>query len=236
MLVLSLGGACSASHLKDGSQIVGRAPRRFPRLADISISLPVALFTFGVVLATALFCGAAPVRYASASNLLAGLNDAARSTPCKQTYRTRSLLLTLQVGLSVALSVTAGLALRSFVNLRSLDLGFSPANVVVMNVQPRSPTPAANQWIDELLDRVRALPDIQAAGAVYLRPLALGPIGQETSVILEGQPDTPQAARANPALNYQVATPGYFTALSIQLRQGRLLTDQDTSRAPRGPL
>ena len=79
----------------------------------------------------------------------------------------------------------------------------------------------------QLIDGLAAHPDAEAVGAVYLRPLALGPIGQGTTVVLEGQPDTPEQAAANPLLNYQVATPGYFAAMRIPLRAGRLFTDDD---------
>jgi putative ABC transport system permease protein len=161
--------------------------------------------------------------------LIEALNDAARSTPGKRTYRARSLLLIAQLALSVVLLVAAALVLRSFVNLSKVDLGFAPSNVVTMTLGPRNPKPSANEWVHEVLGRVDALPDVEAAGAVYLRPLALGPIGQETSVILEGQPNSHQTARTNPSLNYQVATPGYFRAMRIALRRGRLLNDQDNA-------
>jgi predicted permease len=210
--------------------VVVLAPDDIPRLSDISISLPVVAFSFGAVVTTALLCGAGPIRRAGASNLIEALNDSTHSIPGTQTYQTRSLLLILQMGLSVVLLVAAGLVLRSFVNLRSIDLGFVPSNVVTMTLDPRDhPKPSMNQWMHALLDRVEALPDVRAAGAVFLRPLALGPIGQETAVILEGQPDTPEAARGNPTLNYQVATPGYFPAMRIHLRRGRLFNDQDTA-------
>jgi putative ABC transport system permease protein len=80
---------------------------------------------------------------------------------------------------------------------------------------------------------VRALPGVEAAGAVYLRPLMLGPIGQGVRIHLEGQPETREASDANPTLNHQIATPGYFDALRIPLRAGRVFTDQDTARTPR---
>jgi putative ABC transport system permease protein len=96
-----------------------------------------------------------------------------------------------------------------------------------MRLEPRNPKPSANEWVHELLGRVDALSDVEAAGAVYLGPLALGPIGQKTSVLLEGQPITLQASQENPTLNYQVATPGYFPAMRIRLRRGRLLNEQD---------
>jgi predicted permease len=87
-------------------------------------------------------------------------------------------------------------------------------------------------WIDRVLGRIRALPGVDAAGAVYLRPLMLGPIGQGVSVRLEGQPETPEATGANPILNHQIATPGYFEAMRIPLRAGRVFTDRDTRNAP----
>jgi hypothetical protein len=68
---------------------------------------------------------------------------------------------------------------------------------------------------------------------VFLRPLALGPIGQGVRVVLDGQPQTPEAASRNPTLNYQVASPGYFQVMQLPLRRGRLFTPQDSSDTPR---
>jgi putative ABC transport system permease protein len=232
-LILSFGGGALGLFASRwiARAIVLLAPDDVPRLSDVSINLPVAAFTFVAVLVTALLCGAGPVRRAGASNVLEALKDGARSTPGKEAYHARSLLLIVQIGLAVVLLVAAGLVMRSFVNLRRIDLGFVPSNVLTMNVGPRNPKPSANQWVHELLGRVEALPDVEAAGAVSLRPLALGPIGQETSVILEGQPNTPEAARLNPELNYQVATPGYFPAMRIQLKRGRLFNADDRVRS-----
>ncbi len=213
--------------------IVAIAPEDVPRLADVSINFPVAVFTCGTLFTVAILCGAGPIRHASAVNVVEALNEAARSTPSRQTHRTRSLLVILQIGLSVVLLVAAGLVVRSFMNLRSTDLGFLPSQVVTMTLGPRDPKPSANQWMDELLRRVNALPEVEAAGAVYLRPLILGSIGQETSVLLEGQPATRQAERQNPTLNYQIATPGYFPAMRIPIRRGRLFNGQDTPGSPR---
>jgi predicted permease len=229
-VILSVAGAALGLVASEwmAKAIVAVAPDDVPRLGDISINLPVALFTCVTLFATALLCGVGPIRHASVVNVVEALNDAAGSTPGRQTHRTRSVLLVLQIGLSVVLLVAAGLVVRSFMNLRSTDLGFVPSQVVTMTVEPRDPRPSSNQWMDELLRRVNVLPEVEAAGAVYLRPLALGPIGQETSVLLEGQTDTRQAERQNPTLNYQVATPGYFPAMRIPIRNGRLFNGQDT--------
>jgi putative ABC transport system permease protein len=234
-LILAIAGGVLGLVLSQwmAGAIVSLAPDDVPRLADVSIDRSVAAFTFLAVLTTALLCGAGPIRHAGTANLLDALHEGSGATAGRQTVRARSLLLILQVALTVVLLVAAGLVVRSFVNLRNIDLGFTPANVVTMNVRPRNPQPSANRWIDELLRRIEALPGVEAAGAVYLRPLALGAIGQETAVVLEGQPDTPAGARQNPSLNYQVATPGYFTAMRVELRRGRLFTAADRLESPR---
>ena len=79
----------------------------------------------------------------------------------------------------------------------------------------------------DLTDRIATLPGVEAAGAVYLRPLALGPIGQETWVLLEGQSNDDETKRRSPTLNYQVATPGYFTRDADPAGRGRLFTNGD---------
>ncbi len=141
--------------------------------------------------------------------------------------RWRAALLMLQVALAVVLLVTAGLVTRSFQALRGLDLGFQSGQVLSLQIDPRLPPTRVNAWMHQLIAVLAARPDTDAIGAVYLRPLALGPIGQGTTVVLEGQPETPETAAANPLLNYQVATPGYFGAMRIPLRAGRLFTDDD---------
>jgi putative ABC transport system permease protein len=102
-----------------------------------------------------------------------------------------------------------------------------------MNVSPSTPQGSPNEWIGRLVEGVSALPDVQAAGAVSLRPLALGAIGQDAWVVLEGQPNTQEAARQQPMVNYEVATPGYFRAMRVVLRRGRLFDANDDARSGR---
>ena len=212
--------------------IVALAPDDLPRVADVSIDMTVALFTFAAVMLVALVTGAMPLRHAGADNLVASL-EGERTTTSKRTLHARSTLLVVQIGLSVVLLVAAGLVLRSFLTLRQVDLGFSPDRILTLTVQPGNPNRPTNVWMKDLLTRVRTLPGVEAAGAVYLRPLMLGPIGQGVTVLLEGQPETREAIEANPVLNYQIATPGYFETLKIPLRAGRFFNEQDTADAPR---
>lgn len=213
--------------------IVALAPEDVPRLSQVAVNLPVMLFTLAATAGTALLCGLASARHAASASLVESLNSA-RSTETRRTFHARSLLVVLQIGFSLALIVTAILVTRSFVNLRSIDLGFVPDRVLTMSVEPRGvENGKVNLWIKELLARVTQLPGVEAAGAVYLRPLALGPIGQETRGLLEGQRDDEEARRQSPTLNYEIATPGYFPAMRIRLVKGRLFKDDDRADRPR---
>ncbi len=233
ILVATAGGALgiAVAHWI-ARAIAALAPDDLPGLAEIGVSAPVALFTFAVVIAVALITSAVPLRHAGRATLTGAL-EGERTTAGRGALRTRSSLLVAQIGLSVVLLVAAGLVVRSFQALRDVDLGFAPARVLSLTVQPRGVNVPPNIWLDQLLGRVRALPGVEAAGAVYLRPLMLGPIGQGVGVRLEGQPETPEAAAANPILNHQIATPGYFETMKIPLRAGRVFTDRDTRDAPR---
>jgi predicted permease len=213
--------------------IVALAPAGIPRLSDVTVSLPVAAFAIGATALAAVLCGLGALRHVTGSSLQAVLADVTRGTPGPRSTRARSALLSAQVALAVVLLVAAGLVVQSFINLGRIELGFAPANVIAMDVSPQGVGRPVNEWMAELIDGVRSMPDVTDAGAVSLRPLALGPIGQETDVVLEGQPDVPETRRRNPALNSQVATPGYFRAMRIPLLAGRLFTDADTAKTLR---
>lgn len=213
--------------------LVALAPPDVPRLSAVAVSPQIIMFTLAAVVVTAILCGATAIRQATSGNLVESLNTS-RSTQTRRAFRARSLLVTLQVGFSLALLVAATLVARSFVNMRNLDLGFTPARVLSLNAEPRGIEDGrVNPWVQELVGRIGALPGVEAAGAVYLRPLALGPIGQETWVLLEGQVNDEATRRRNPTLNYQVATPGYFPAMRIRLAKGRFFTSGDTPGQPR---
>jgi putative ABC transport system permease protein len=202
------------------------------------VDAAVAFFTFAAVAIVALVTGALPLRQAGAASLVEAF-EGERTTGSRQALRMRSTLLVAQIGLSVVLLVAAGLLVRSFMAVRQTDLGFAPQRVLSLKVEPGNPaqpgntTTGRNLWTQELLTHLRALPGVEAAGAVQLRPLMFGPIGSGVGVRLEGQPETVQALDANPTLNHQVATPGYFEAMRIPLRAGRYFDDRDTADMPR---
>jgi predicted permease len=233
LVIASIGGVLGvaiAYWLARG--IVSLAPDDLPRVAEITVDAPVALFTLGVVVVVALISGIVPLVHAGRASV-SGTLAASRATEGLSALRARSTLLVVQIGLSIVLMVAAGLVLRSFRALTHADLGFVARSVLSATVQPRGISQPPNDWFDLFLRRVRTLPGVEAAGAVYLRPLMLGPIGQGVRVRLEGQPETREAAEANPTLNHQIASAGYFETMKIPLRAGRFFTGRDTREADR---
>jgi predicted permease len=211
--------------------IVSLAPDDLPRVSEISVNAPVALFTLGAIVAVAVICAIVPLLHVGRASVTAAL-AASRATEGLSALRARSTLLVVQIGLSIVLMVAAGLVLRSFRALTQADLGFQATNVLSATIQPRA-AQVPNAWIDTFLRRIRTVPGVEAAGAVYLRPLMLGPIGQGVRVRLEEQPETREAADSNPTLNHQIASTGYFEAMKIRLLAGRFFESRDTRDAER---
>lgn len=212
--------------------IVALAPDDLPRIGDIGVNGNVALFTFSIVVAVSIVTGLMPLRHAASASLVDAF-EGERATSGRHSLRLRSVLLSAQIALSVVLLIASGLVVRSFVELRGTDFGFTSARVVSMTVRPGAATAVPNRWLQEVLTRVRAMPGVESAGAVYLRPLLLGPIGDGVHVYLEGQPLTQRTSDSNPGLNHQIATPGYFETMRVPLLAGRFFTSDDTLDRPR---
>ena len=216
--------------------LLALAPSSLPRLDDVRIDLPVLAFALGLCLITTLLCAVVPAMQASAR----GARDAllrARSGNGPRPLLGRGLLTAVQVAFATVLLTGAGLLVRSFDQLRQIDLGFEPQRVLTLDVEPQAQTTAAYRLAyDAILERVSALPEVEAVGAVYLRPLAEGPFGMDTGYLLEGQRiDRPESWRDNATLNFQAVTPGYFEAMRIGLRRGRFFSARDSADAQAWP-
>jgi putative ABC transport system permease protein len=220
--------------------LVRLAPDDISRISDATINWPVAGFTLIVVALAALLSAAGAVVHASRTSIGEVLADSNHATASRQSTHVRSGLVVAQIALAVVLLVCASLVVRSFYNLRRLDLGFDPTNVLTLHMDPSAAKRPAHEWFAEVVRRVRHLPGVESAGAVFLRPLAYGSIGTDTSVLLEGQLDPEntslmaavEAAARNPHLNRQQATPEYFRTMRIPLLRGRLFDQRDRPDAP----
>src|SRR4051812_47111440 len=216
--------------------IVSLAPIEVPRLDEAAIDRGALLFALVLCLGTAMIVGLFPAWRHSGASALAGLHERSRSATASSSARTRQLLVTTQLTVVVVLLTGAGLFIRSFTALLRLDLGFDPHGVVTFNFDASEDNDKTTemQWtlVDAVLDGVRRLPGVVAAGAVYQRPFANGAIGMDAGVVTEGQLLDATAANRNPILNWEVATPDYFRAMDIRLLQGRLFDERDTATFP----
>src|SRR4029077_2742319 len=192
------------------------------RVESIHVDAVVAAFTVGVVVICALFSGLIAAFSSSDKRILGALHEASRSVSVGGARPTlRKVLLTLEVGLTVILLVGAGLLLKSYERLRSADMGCLTEDVLTMHLgipDARYPTPAQRaNFYDTLLDRVRALPGVDAAGFVTAVP-GQGYGMDSTFSIVEHPPL--QQGRGLFALS-RWADPKYFRAMGIPILRGR---------------
>ena len=148
----------------------------------------------------------------------------------------RGLLVAVQVAGTLVLLIATGLCLRSFAKLSSLDLGFNPAQVLTFSVngldEEQFPSRAArHDLVDRLIASIEQVPQVRTAGAVFQRPFEHGPIGMDSSVLLEGQADTPDESNRNGMLNWESVTPRYFDSMNIRLLRGRIFDERDSANA-----
>jgi putative ABC transport system permease protein len=180
---------------------------------------------------TTLIFGFAPVLQSLRLNLAGSLKETSSSTSSGlQRQGLRGALAAVQMGLAVVLLLGAGLMLRSLAALFSVDLGFEPRHVVTLQVRPPEATypkpEAVVAFYRALLERVRGLPGVRAAGIVRSLPLA-AEIG-DWGLDVEGyEPPTGLHAKGD----WQVVSDGALEALGERLLRGRSLTASDTADA-----
>ena len=146
--------------------------------------------------------------------------------------RARTALLVVEVALALVLLVGAGLLVRSFLRVVTVDPGFQPGHVLTMQLSlPRSKYPHDKDrafFARELVRRVGSLSGVQAVGAINVLPARSSFLSLRISVI-PFQVDGTAAAPAGqePAADFRVITPGFLSAMGIPLRAGRPITEQD---------
>ena len=229
-----LGGAAGILLASWGVGLLVKAgPRELPRLDEVTIDGRVLAFTAAITFLTSVLFGLAPVLQVLTGNLHDLLKQGARGTAGSlRRHRTRSALVMAEVALSLVLLAGAGLLLRSFASLEKVDPGFRARNVLTFSVSlPPAGygTPARTSgFFHTLLDRIAALPGVTAAGAV--NPLPFSGSNSSGSFLIEGR-SIPSGGVA-PHADQRVVSPGYFAAMGIPLRRGRLLADSDRAGAP----
>src|SRR3954470_20709450 len=212
--------------------LVSLKPANLPRLAEIGVNRIALLFTAAVSIFTGVLFGLVPAWQVSKTDLNEGLKESGRGgSDAPRRHRMRALLVISEVALSLVLLIGAGLMIRSFTRLLAVDPGFKPDHVltafVSLPVAKYSKHEEQVAFFDRLLERLRNVPGVSAAGAVTDIPLYGG---GSTGFDVEGRPPAPPGQRA--MTDYRISSPDYFTAMGMRLMKGPLFSGHDTEAPP----
>jgi putative ABC transport system permease protein len=233
LAVASIGGGLGvAVALAAVPLLIALSPQDVPRLGDVGVSLPVLALAVMVTVLSGVATAFAPALSARRRSPREALLGASRQWVAGGS-RLRSVLVAGEVGLALVLLIGAGLLVRSFRALQAVPLGYDPENVLAVDAGPSEreyPKPEEQRaYVDELLRRLRSVPEVEAAAAVTLRPL-WGTVGMDWPFTIEGQSEAD--AQRNPLVNFETVTPDYFRAMRIPLRRGRAFEDGDRDGQP----
>ncbi len=207
------------------------AATSFPRVVEARMDLRVLGFTLLISLATGILFGLAPA-FSSRHVTHDALKEGGRGgTAGAGSQRLRSTLVVAEVALSLTLLVGAGLLIRSFLRLQEVDTGFRPDGVLTMRIslpeQKYTKIEQTQTFYRELLDHIRRLPGVDAAGGVTGLPLS-GTGGSGTTTV---DSQAVQAQDASPEADQRPVFPGYFEAMGIPLVRGRYFDQRDNEKS-----
>jgi len=233
-LLALVGGAAGLVVAKAGSTLLlALKPAALRHFGTIHMDARVFMFVFAISLLTGLLFGLLPAWSASRGDIAEALRENARRTTTGISRSLlRSFLVTAELALALILLAGAGLLIKGFLRLRSVDPGFNPANVITMYLQlpgTRYPQiPLQTNFRRELLARINSLPGVEAAMVTDL-PLAGNYVDHR--VVIDGRP-TP-AVGAEPEVQTLSVMGDYFGVMQIPIRGGRDFRAMDREGQPR---
>ena len=234
LLVSLAGGAAGLLLASWGVDLLVRlAPAGVPRVGEIRLDTTVLVVTLLVAVLVGVAFGL-PAALGGLPALSQGLHSSTtRTTSSGAVTRFRGGLVIVQVSLALVLLAGAGLLVRSIGRLTAVDPGFDPANLGTVAIHLPSETyrePAkVAAFSDDLLQRVRRMPGVQAASLVTWLPMC-GACGAATSFTIVGRPEP--AAGQSPVADIRIIDASYFNVMRIALRRGRVFTSADAAGAP----
>ena len=208
-------------------------PREFPRLNEIQMDWRVLGFTLVVSVLTGFLFGLAPAFHMTKFGVQDAMKESSHGAGGSvHRSRLRQALIVAEVALSVVLLAGAGLLFRSFLQLRSVDAGFTAEQVLTARVTPAGAKFQTNadyiSYYEKVLARLAAVPGVREVGAINTLPLQKGPT---LRFRIEGR--APQTVDKWPPANYRIVSSNYFHAMNIPVMQGRSFMGSDTEQAPR---
>jgi predicted permease len=215
----------------------------FPNRDNLSVDVPVLLFTLGISVFSAILFGLAPAIQASRSDLNLVLHEGEGRSSTASRGWARHALAVSEVALAMVLLIGAGLMVNTMLRLHQTDPGFDSNNLVTMAVQVpeqgekyvvrvpggdmEKPLPLIAAFYRQLLEKISASPGVESAGIMNQLPTR----GSEIySFSILGNAAPPPEQRPN--AGYLEVSPGIFSTLKVPLRKGRYLDEHDTETAP----
>ena len=207
-----------------------------------SLDARVLGFTALAAILSGILFGIAPAWQSVRGNVVTALKDGEGNAGQRERrWNVRSVLVIAQVALALVMLIGAGLLVRSLQRMFAIDPGFHAENLLIVGcdlpraiaaasndeASKRAATERVNQYFDQLIEQVQALPGVEAATTAKLTPFD-GNIGK-TSVVIEGWQAKPGE---NLALEYSQVGPGYHELMGIPLVAGRSFTERDNANAP----
>ena len=234
--ILSLTGGAAGLALARGALalVAWLGPESIPRLSEARFDARLFLFALAASLATGILFGMAPAIQASGANVNAVLVEGGRSGTGGRAGRlVRNGLVVAEVALAVLVLIGSGLLMRSFVNLRSADLGFQKGGLLTFRLRlvgGRNTSPERRApFLRDLLEQLRNLPGVRGAGLTSGLPL--NGLGMGMAFAVEGRVAPPGEERTMGLL--RSVSPEYFRAAGIPLIAGREFAGADDNQQAR---
>jgi predicted permease len=233
LLLSVFGGAAGLLFAKWGtSMLLALRPEELARLSGIHMDTRVLLFVLVVSVLTGIVFGMAPAWIAARADIAGALKEIGRSTTASTVgHSIRRLLVTSELAVALVLLVGAGLLIKGFSRLRSMNPGFNSANVMTMYLQlPETrygKIPKQTQFRRELFTRLDSVPGVQVAMVSDI-PLGGNYVGHR--LVIDGRP--PVAVGGEPLVQTLSVMGDYFHVMQIPLRAGREFTSLDREGQP----
>jgi putative ABC transport system permease protein len=213
---------------------VAFAPGGFPRVDEIHMNGRALIGAFAITAFVMIVFSLAPAILTSRVDLQQALRSDSRQSVGRRRRLATEALVAAQLAFAVLVLSAAGIITRSLIKLERADLGLVPSRLLIAELALRDdvyddPMKQA-ALLQRLVTRLETLPGVRVASPVVAVPFS-GGAGWDGKPAAEGQ--SPEAAAANPLLNMELVTPGYFAALGIPVLRGRGFSDQDREGAPR---
>ena len=230
MLLALIGGVCGVLLAQWGVFVlVGLVAKTSP--LDTSPDLGVLAFTAGVSIVAGVLFGLVPAVQASRTNLSSAMKEKTRTRSGFLRFSLSSLMVVMQVGLSMVLLTGAGLFARSLIKLQNEDVGFDRNNVLLLGIDPRLAGYKPNQLAtlyQQIIERLSSVPQVRNVSMATYAPMS----GTSRTSSIEVSGYTPQPGESLITQDI-LAGPKYAETLGIPLLRGREIELRDTASAPR---